>query len=234
MDVWGRIYRDHWERDPHPHRIERDDGKLHEIESAAAYFEAPRLAIEEEELRRLGGPVLDVGGGPGSYAIYLQNHGLTVTTIDSSRLAMKIAGQRGCLDARVMDLRDLDFDAASFESIVVMGNTFGVHQGPDTLGPHMAKLRWLTRDRGTLVTATVDPLDTEDPDHLLYHERNRERGHPPGLVRARVLYREDETDWMDLWLTTREEVEPIAEAAGWRLAREASEGPWRVRRFVAA
>ena len=233
MDIWGRIYRDHWERDPHPHVIERDDGREDRFESAAHYFEAPRSRAEAEAFRGLAGPALDVAAGPGSYAIYLQNHGLTVTAVDSSPLAVKIAGMRGCLDARVMDLRALDFDPASFESIVCMGNTFGAHQNPETLPVYLAKMRWLAADGATLVTSTIDPLDTDDPGHLRYHERNRERGRPPGLLSVRLSYREELTDWFDLWLTTRDEVEPIASVAGWELVHEAADGPWRVRRFTA-
>jgi SAM-dependent methyltransferase len=233
-DVWGRIYRDQWEGDPHPHLVERDDGHEHWIDDAALYFTAPRLEAEERAFRGLVGPALDLGCGPGSYAAYLQNHGLTVTAVDSSPLAVKIAGMQGCLDSRVMDLRQLDLDDGTFASIVVMGNTFGAYMTPETLPAHMEQLRKLVPDGGVLLTTTVDPLDTDEPVHLLYHERNRDRGRPPGLVRIRLSYREEQTDWFDLWLTTREEIEPIAAAAGWELENEDAEGPWRVRRFRAA
>lgn len=233
MDIWGRIYRDHWERDPHPHVVERDDGRRDEFESAAHYFEAPRSEAEAEALRRLSGPVLDVAAGPGSYAIYLQNHALSVTAIDASPRAIRIAGMRGCLDPRVMDFRELEFDDAIFESIIVMGNTFGAYQTPDSLPGFLGTLRHLISDRGTLITSTVDPLDTVDAGHLRYHERNRELGRPPGLLSVRIAYREDLTDWFDLWLTTRDEIEPIASSVGWELRHEAAAGPWRVRRFLA-
>lgn len=233
MDIWGRIYRDQWEGDEHPHVVERDDGREERFDSAAHYFEAPRLPAEHEALSRLAGPVLDVAAGPGSFAVYLQNHGLSVTAVDASPLAVKIAGMRGCLDARVMDLRDLDFDAGSFASIVMMGNSFGAHQDPDSLPGFLAGLRRLVSGDGALVTSTIDPLDTDDPGHLAYHERNRERGRPPGLLNVRLAYREELTDWFSLWLTTREEVEGIASAVGWELLHEFSGGAWRVRHFAA-
>lgn len=233
MDIWGRIYRDQWEGDPHPHVVERDDGRRDEIESAAQYFEAPRLDLEAKAFHGLAGPVLDVAAGPGSYAIHLQNHGLTVVAIDSSPLAIKIARLRGCLDAQVMDLRELEFPPASFESIIVMGNSFGAYQTPESLPGYLARLRGLTSDGGVLLTTTTDPLDTEDAGHLLYHARNRESGRPPGLTKIRLGYRELVSDWFHLWHTTRDEVGPIAASAGWDLEDEAAEGPWRVRRFRA-
>lgn len=233
MDIWGSIFRDHWERDPHPHAIERDDGRIERFESAAHYFDAPREPAEAAELTRLGGPVLDVASGPGSYAAYLQNHALTVTAIDASPRAIRIAGMRGCLDARVMDLQSLEFPEASFESVIVMGNTFGVHQDEESLPGFMAKLRRVTRKGGTLLTTTIDPLDTEEQEHLEYHENNRRAGRPPGLVTIRLSYRETLSEWFRLWLTTRPEVEAIATRAGWRLTVETASGPWRVRRFTA-
>lgn len=233
MDIWGRIYRDHWEGDPHPHVIERDDGHRHVIEDASGYFTAPRLEAETRAFRGLEGPVLDVACGPGSYAVYLQNHGLTVTAVDNSPGAVRIAGTRGCLDARVMDLRDLDLEDGAYASIVVLGNTFGAYMSPETLPAHLARLRRVVRDGGVLVTSTVDPLDTDDPAHLAYHEHNRERGRPPGLITVRVSYREERTDWFEMWMTTGEEIVPIAAAAGWSLEDESSERQWRVRRFRA-
>lgn len=233
MDIWGRIYRDQWEGAPHPHVIERNDGREDTFDTAAHYFEAPRFPAEKEALARLSGPVLDVAAGPGSYAIYLQNHDLSVVAVDVSPLAVRIAGMRGCLDARVMDLRNLTFEPGSFGSIVSMGNSFGAHQDPDSLPAYMRRLRDLVEDGGVLVTSTIDPLDTDDPGHLAYHERNRERGRPPGLLSVRVGYREQLTDWFHLWLTTRDEIEDIASSSGWALKHEASDGPWRIRQFRA-
>lgn len=233
MDIWGRIYRDQWEGAPHPHLIERNDGREDTFETAAHYFKAPRFSAEEEAFGHLTGPVLDVAAGPGSYAIYLQNHNLSVVAIDASPLAVKIAGMRGCLDARVMDLRKLDFEAGSFGSVVSMGNSFGAHQDPDSLPAYLEGLRRLVVSDGVLVTSTIDPLATDDPGHLAYHERNRERGRPPGLLSVRVGYREQLTEWFHLWLMTRDEIEQRASSAGWALEHEASDGPWRVRRFRA-
>lgn len=78
MDVWGRTCADEWEGRSRPHYVERDDGLLHTFESAAAYFQAPRSEEERELLHRLEGPVLDLGCGPGSHALYLQERALEV------------------------------------------------------------------------------------------------------------------------------------------------------------
>lgn len=76
MDIWGGIYADHWAGRPEPHFIERDDGLVETFPSAETYFRAPRSEGERELLDLLEGPVLDLGAGAGSYALYLQGRGL--------------------------------------------------------------------------------------------------------------------------------------------------------------
>jgi len=83
LDLWGRIYLDHWRGDPHPHELIRDDGKTHTIPSAADYFVAPRSAGEQAALETLTGRVLDLGCGVGSYTRYLEERGLSVTAVDA-------------------------------------------------------------------------------------------------------------------------------------------------------
>ena len=75
MDVWGTIYRDQWSGRSARHEIERDDGRLEVFESASNYFDVPRSDDERDLLGQIEGPVLDLGAGPGSYALYLQNAG---------------------------------------------------------------------------------------------------------------------------------------------------------------
>jgi len=78
-DVRGQIYRDHWGGILAPHVIERDDGREHKFDSAAGDFQAPRSEAERDLLGALKGPVLDLGSGPGSYALSLESLGLKVT-----------------------------------------------------------------------------------------------------------------------------------------------------------
>lgn len=217
MDVWGAIYLDYWRGERRPYMVERDDGVVHTLDSAAALFEAPRSEGERRLLDGLGGPVLDLGCGPGSYALYLQDRGLAVTAADLSPGAIRVCRERGCLDARVLDVRDLDLPDATYRSIIVMGNTLGLHQNPTTLPHFLEALRRATTPAGHLLCATRDPLETSDPLHLSYHRRNRDRGLPPGLTRMRMRYEEDADEWVTLWLMTEEELEAATSKAGWIL-----------------
>ena len=205
-EVWGPIFLDYLNGERLPHYVERDDGRREASDTAAHYFEAPRLAAERELLGHIEGPVLDLGAGAGSYALYLQSLGLDVTAADSSPVAVEVCRRRGCRHVSVMDLRDLHLEPTSFGSVIIMGNTLGAHQTPESLPGLLRSLRVAVTPGGQLLVSTADPLDTEDPVHLQYHRRNRDRGLPPGLSRIRMSYKDIIEEWMYLWMPTGEEL----------------------------
>ncbi len=232
-DVWGQIYRDHWAGIVEPHVIERDDGREHEFESAAAYFEAPRSDPEREFLDVLRGPVLDLGAGPGSYTLYLEARGLEVTATDASPGAVEVCLARGCRAAHVLDLRSVTLEPSVLGSIIVMGNTLGAQQTPESLPTLLSSLRRGVNSGGQLLAQMLDPLDTEDPRHHEYHERNRRRGLPPGLATIRLRYQDLIDEWINLWMPTDAELRDATEGTGWQLTETRRVGPHRVRLFEA-
>ena len=217
MDIWGRIYLDHWRGEPHPHRFVRDDGNSNLVESAEGYFVAPRGSVDRAALEPLEGTVLDLGCGPGSYSLFLQERGVDVVAIDSSVRAIAVCEERGCRDARVMSFGELRLEPDTFDAIICMGNTLGIGQSPDSLSDFLLQLRRLTRESGRLLVAMIDPLDTTDPEHLRYHDHNRSSGRPPGLVRTRIEYRDEAEEWWDLWMPTADEMVQVAVGGGWRI-----------------
>lgn len=231
MDVWGAIFKAQWAGVPARHELERDDGRVETLESASTYFSAPRSDEERDLLDKLEGPVLDLAAGAGTYTLYLQTKGLSVTAADFSHGALEVCRARACKNVVRVDLRDLSLEPAAFRSIIVMGNTLGAHQTPETFPTLLRHLRQAVAPHGRLLFTMIDPLDTTDESHLLYQQRNRERGLPPGLIRMRVRHDGQIDDWMNLWMLTEEELIPIAHEAGWTLAEERRDGPWRVRLF---
>jgi len=228
MDLWGRIYLDHWRGERHPHEFIRDDGKTQRVPSAAGYFEAPRSGVERHALETLTGRVLDLGCGAGGYTRFLEERGLAVTSIDISPGAIAVCRERGCRDARVANIDALPVDLRPFDAIICMGNTLGIGQSPDTLGHRLTALRAVCRPAARLLAVIRDPLTTTDAEHLSYHERNRAMGRPPGLVRSRIRYRGELGDWWDLWMPTQPELELAAEHSGWSLQSQSGENALRL------
>lgn len=110
--------------------IHRDDGHVDE-HSMQGYFtqykDWPR--IEKQALCWVKGRVLDIGCGAGRHALWLQNRGFSVTAIDVSPTAIEVAKLRGVRDTRVMDARALDFPPGAFDTVILMGDNFGVAGG---------------------------------------------------------------------------------------------------------
>jgi len=128
-----------------------------------------------------------------------------------------------------MDVRRLELKPDHYSTIIVMGNTLGVHQTPATLPALLRDLATATRRGGHLFSIVLDPLDTDSPRHLRYHRRNRENGEPPGMSVIRLKYRGMVDDWIRLWMPTRDEFLLAVEHSGWSLAEEAALGPQRFR-----
>ena len=231
MDIWGAIYRTQWSGLVASHEIERDDGRVDRFESASSYFEVPRSDAERELLDEIDGPVLDVAAGAGSYTLYLQEKGLEVVAAEFSAGAREVCRARGCRKVVSIDLRAVQLDTATFASVIVMGNTLGAHQTPETLPTLLRALRGAVRPRGRLLFTMIDPLDTRDESHLGYQRRNRERGIPPVLIRLRIRYQGLSGEWMYLWMLTDDEPQGVTSQAGWVRIAERKHGPWRVRLY---
>jgi len=62
------------------------------------------------------GRVLDVGCGSGDHSLYFKEKGLEVVGIDLSRKMVEISRGKG-VDARVMDMENLEFESESFDGV---------------------------------------------------------------------------------------------------------------------
>jgi SAM-dependent methyltransferase len=233
-DVWGAIFRDQFAGLTARHELERDDGRVEVCESAAPYFEVPRSVAERELLDGLEGPVLDLGAGPGSYALYLQDRGIEVTAAEYSPGARQVCRERGCRHVASIDIRDVRIEPRTYRSVIVMGNTLGAHQTPETFAPLLQRLRAAVAPGGRLLFTMIDPLHSADPGHLRYHATNRNEGRPPGLIRMRVRYGDLTGDWGYLWMLTDEELQAAVGTSGWARVDERRSGPFRVTLLVSS
>lgn len=192
---------------------ERDDGYV-EIDHGD-YFddwsERDTWAVE-----RLRGRVLDIGAGAGRVTSVIAERGLEVVALDVSAGAVEVCRRRGIenvLHGTIDDFRGSQL----FDSFLVLGNNLGLIGSPDGAKRFFASLTRLAQPGAVLVGGCLDPYQTDNPDHLAYHELNQARGRMPGQVTLRTRYKRLATEWFDLLWVTLDELSRLSESCGWRV-----------------
>lgn len=215
-DIWSRILRDCHCLGEARLQLRRDDNSIEDEPGfPAAYFE-PVGEGEAEVLSPLQGRILDVGCGPGRHVLFLQERGVDVVGIDVAPGAIEVAQERGCRDVCLMDALALDFEDGSFDGAILFGNNLGMTGTVETTVRMLRELRRVVRPGGQLRANGHDPLITDEPRHLRYHERNRARGRPPGQVTIRFEYEGCCGPWFDWLLFERERAAEVLQQTGWQ------------------
>jgi len=205
---------------------ERDDGYIEASTSPKMYFsdyeDWPQH--EKKAIEYVKGRVLDIGCGAGRHSLYLQKKGLDVLGIDNSPLAIKVCKLRGLKKAKIMSIEDIDFKPKSFDTIIMMGNNFGLFGSFQKARSLLKRFHKITSDDGLIVAETRDPYKTDNPAHLEYHKLNRKRGRMGGQVRIRVRFGKYATPWFDYLFVSKEEMEDILKGTGWKVKQYIDSG----------
>lgn len=204
--------------------VERDDWYV-QATDAATYFASRDewSAVERWGCDQASGRVLDVGCGAGRHAVALQAAGHDVVGLDPSPGAAAVATARGVSVIRgtVVDLRQ---DIGPFDTIIAMGNNLGL-VGPDEPGRRfLSDLAAVAAPGARLIGSGLDPYDTTTPEHLAYHERNRQRGRLPGHARIRVRDRCVATPWFSYVFRSPDELADALAGTPWTLAQVEQDG----------
>jgi SAM-dependent methyltransferase len=203
--------------------LERDDGYVTASPSneVCMYFSAykdwsPQL---KKAMRYVKGRVLDIGCGAGRHALYLQDKGFDVVGIDESPLAVKVCQLRGFRKARFMSVTQVNRSLGRFDTILMLGNNFGMFGSYHRAKWLLRRFRAITQEQARIIAESDDPHQTADPVHLEYHDYNRQRGRMPGQERLRVRYKKHVSPWFDWLMVSQEEMEQILDGTGWRVKR---------------
>ena len=163
------------------------------------------------------GRVLDIGCGAGRHSLYLQKRGFDVLGIDNSPLAIKVSKLRGLKKAKVMSIEDISFKSNSFDTIVMMGNNFGLCSSFEKAQELLRKFHKMTSKNALIIADTLDPYKTDNPDHLEYHKRNKEKGRMGGQVRMRIRFRKYVGRWFDYLMVSKGEMKELLRGTGWKV-----------------
>jgi SAM-dependent methyltransferase len=217
-DAFGQAFWDYFHKRQRALVIERDDGYI-DTSDTSVYFSTydEWSPIEQVAMDYCKGRILDVGCGAGRHALYLQDKGFEVLGIDSSPLAIKVCKLRGLQKAEVLAIDAIDFTANSFETILMLGNNFGLFGSFENAQRLLRRFHSMTSDTGLLVTDTRDVYTTDNPDHVAYQTANRKRERMGGQITMRIRYRTYASPYFDYLMVSRNEMRAIVDGTGWTL-----------------
>ncbi|MEM2293796.1 MAG: methyltransferase domain-containing protein [Nitrososphaerota archaeon] len=219
-DVFGQILWARYRGEKVFEIIERDDGYIDATDPSQYFSDYEDWPlIQKEAMEFVKGRVLDVGCGAGRHSIYLQSRGFDVLGIDISPLAIKICRLRGLKKAEVMAVEQLSFRPNSFDTIIMLGNNFGLLGNFKKAQRLLKKFYKITSGEALIIAETRDPYKTDNPAHLEYHKRNRERGRMGGQIRMRHRFRQYTGKWFDYLFVSKEEMKEILKGTGWKLKK---------------
>ena len=170
-------------------------------------------------MRYTRGRILDIGCGAGRHSLYLQGKGLDVLGIDNSPLAIEVCKLRGLENTEVKSINQINSRLGVFDTILMLGNNFGLFGSFEGTRRLLKRFSRLTSKNGRIIAETNDIYKTEVPEHLSYHEFNRQRGRMAGQIRLKIRYKKYATPWFDYLMVSREEMEKILDGTDWTVNR---------------
>ena len=215
-DAFGRAYADVMQGGLGTITIERDDGCRDDM-SVRSYFGPfdEWAAHQKQVIAHARGRVLDIGCGPGRHLLYLQQAGHQVVGIDNSPIAVEVARKRGAKDVRLMGLDDIGPELGMFDSVIMLGNNFGLVGDPANAKTFLDKIDRITSADAAILAEFHDPYETDNPVHLARHQRNRDAGRMSGELRIRAIYGDAVGPWTGLLLLSRDELISLLEGTAW-------------------
>ncbi|MCW4014860.1 MAG: class I SAM-dependent methyltransferase [Candidatus Bathyarchaeota archaeon] len=215
-DAFGQMLMAYYQGRDVCETIERDDGLTNTI-IAKGYFSGYENwhPIEQKAMEFVTGNILDVGCGAGRHALYLQKKGFDTLGIDVSPLAIKVCKLRGLKQAKVMSIENIDFEPSSFDTVIMMGNNFGLLGSLGNARRLLKKFYNMTSENALIVADTRDPYQTEDPDHLAYHVLNKKKGRMSGQVRIRTRFETYVSGWFDYLMVSKKEMLDVIKGTWW-------------------
>ena len=210
-DVLGQAMLDYQQAPPTKKKlwVLYPDGSKDEM-MVGTYFRAfsKMPFLEQIALQECRGRVLDVGGGAGSHALWLQQKDLDVTALDTSAGAAEVARMRGVEQVVCEDI--YAFQESGFDTLLLLMNGIGLSGSLAGLRTFLHHAQTLLAPGGQLLfdSSNVAYLYTNNP---LLHDQYY------GEVKCRYQYGHTKTDWFTWLYIDQQQLTHVATALGWQV-----------------
>ena len=104
-----------------------------------------------------------------------------------------------------------------FDTILMLGNNFGLFGGYNKAKRLLKQMHKITSDQAVIIAESHDPYQTKHKTHLDYHKFNRKRNRMSGQLKLRVRFDKYIGDWFDYLIVSKEEMEDILKGTGWEV-----------------
>ena len=200
--------------------VERDDGFI-VGGTTAQYFSEFKdwLPHEKKAIKYAKGKILDIGCGAGKHAIYFQNKEFDVTAIDVSPLTIKVCKKRGLKKAKVLSVDDVNCLKTKFDTVLLLGNNWGLLQNFKKAKRILVNLFKITSDNAIIIAESSDPTKQLDDEHIQYQRQNLKKGRMPSQRKIRIRFRNYCSDWFDYLGVSKTEMEEILKNTGWKVKK---------------
>lgn len=133
-----------------------------------SYKDMPKL--EQKALQLAKGTILDVGCGAGSHSLYLQEKGLEVKAIDTSKGAVEVSKLRGVKNVELKNILD---ETGTFDTILLLMNGTGIFQEMSQVSKYLKHLKSLLKPNGQILIDSSDiKYMYEDDDGGVWQDMN--------------------------------------------------------------
>ena len=137
--------------------------------------------------------------------------------VDNSPLAIRVCRKRGVRDARVASVTQISSRLGIFDTILMLGNNFGLMGNPKRARWLLRRFDRMTPNDGIVIAGSGDPNWNTEPTFRARAARNAKKGRLPGEFRLRPQYRRY-ISLPTLWLyASKDDMVAILEDTAWRV-----------------
>ena len=222
-DAYGQLIWAYFKGNRSSEIVEREDrffttSKIGPKGYFSEYNDWPKY--QKKAMKFAKGRVLDVGCGAGRHSLYLQKKGFDAIGIDTSPLAIKVCKLRGLRNAERMSIIEVNkFKPNSFDTIIMLGNNFGLFGNFKGAKKILGKFYRITSPGSMIIAESTDPYKTDNSFHLEYQKFNRKRGKMSGQLKIRIIFEKYIGNWFEYLLVSKEEMKEILKGTGWRVKK---------------
>jgi SAM-dependent methyltransferase len=194
-------------------KVIRDDSKKEDL-AIAVFFRSPiEIPLDKVALDNCRGRILDVGAGTGIHSLYLQNKGFSVCAMDVSPEACEVMRKKGVKEVQCASFAD--FTDEPFDTLLILGRSIGMVEDLAGLGDFLKRAKKLVKSKGQILLNSYDVSRTDNPQHLAYHQDNRQAGRYIGEIQMQLEYKDVKAPFTGFIHFDAATLAGHAEKAGW-------------------